>query len=180
MSNEELVYQKHKNLKIAAEELGVNWHTLYARLKKQGVKFVGDKLRYGSDRDRLGALGEKLFSEIVTFAVDCNKDQFQSKVDFLVNGLKVDVKAGMPRQLNKKFKALSWSFSFKRQSLIADFIVCFCLDNDKKIEHILLVPSEFFNGLQTVSVSKNGFSKWLDYKIDEVGLFEFFQSMGKQ
>lgn len=176
MSIESDAYNKHKNLKIAANELGIKWQTLYVKLKAQGVNVVGDKLRYGADRDRLGALGEQMFQFLVPFAKDHNQEQFQSKVDFDVNGLKVDVKAGKPRQLNKRFKALSWSFSFKRQSLIADFIVCFCLDEEKNIEHVLLVPNEFFAGLQTVSVSREGGSKWLDYKIDPNELADFFLS----
>ena len=176
MSIESDAYNKHKNLKIAANELGIKWQTLYVKLKAQGVSVVGDKLRYGNDRDRLGALGEQMFQLLVPFAKDQNQNQFQSKIDFDVNGLKVDVKTGKPRQLNKKFKALSWSFSFKRQTLTADFIVCFCLNEEKSIEHVLLVPKEFFSGLQTVSVSCNGGSKWLDYKIDPDDLAGFFSA----
>ena len=177
MTIESDAYAKHKNLKLAADEIGIKWQTLYCRLKSQGVAVTGDKLRYGADRDRLGVYGEQLFQSIVPFAKNANHDQFQSKVDFEVNGLKVDVKAGMPRQLNKKFASLSWSFSFKRQTLYADFIVCFCLDEQKEIEQILLVPKEFFKGLQTVSVTRKGFSKWLDYKIDANDLKEFFSSL---
>jgi hypothetical protein len=177
MSIESDAYHKHMNLKIAATELGIKWQALYARLKTQGVKVVGDKLRYGSDRDKLGAFGEQMFRNLVPFAKDCNQSQYQSKVDFDVNGLMVDVKAAKPRQLNKRYKALAWSFSFKKQALAADFIVCFCLDEEKNIEHILLVPSEFFVGLQTVSVSCNGVSKWLDYKIEPHELPIFFLSI---
>ena len=175
MTIESDAYAKHKNLKLAAIEIGMKWQTLYCRLKAQGVAVTGDKLRYGADRDKLGVYGEQLFQSIVPFAQNANNNQFQSKVDFDVNGLKVDVKAGMPRQLNKKFSALAWSFSFKRQTLHADFIVCFCLDEQKAIEHILLVPKEFFNGLQTVSVSRKGYSKWFDYKIEQHELLEFFK-----
>jgi hypothetical protein len=176
MTIESDAYAKHKNLKLAADEIGIKWQTLYCRLKSQNVAVTGDKLRYGTDRDRLGAYGEQLFQSIVPFAKNTNNNQFQSKVDFDVNGLKVDIKAGLPRQLNKKFAALSWSFSFKRQTLHADFIVCFCLDELKEIEHILLVPKEFFIGLQTVSVSRKGFSKWLDYKVNADDLKEFFSN----
>jgi hypothetical protein len=179
MSIESDAYQKHKNLKIAADELGIKWQSLYVKLKAQGINVVGDKLKYGADRDRLGALGEQLFQNLVPYAKNFNDDKFQSKIDFDVNGLKVDVKTSKPRQLNKKFKALSWSFSFKKQSLIADFIVCFCLDEEKNIEHVLLVPNEFFCGLQTISVSRTGASKWLDYKIEPNDLQDFFLSVSK-
>ena len=180
MSIESDIYSKHMNLKIAANALGIKWQTLYVKLKAQGVNVVGDKLRYGTDRDRLGVFGEQMFQSLVPFAKDCNQSKYQSKVDFEINGLKVDVKAGMPRQLNKKFPALAWSFSFKKQTLHADFIVCFCFNEKKEIEHILLVPKEFFVGLQTVSVSRNGGSKWLDYKIEPQELAEFFLSFQEQ
>lgn len=177
MTPEHAAYSKHKNLKLAADEIGMKWQTLYCKLKSQGVSVCGDKLKYGTDRDKLGALGESIFQSIIHFAQNCNSKEFQSKVDFFVNGKKVDVKTSLPRQLNKRFKALSWSFSFKRQSIIADYIVCFCLDEDKKIEHILLVPSEFFHGLKTISVSRIGTSKWLDYAVDKNDLVEFFSNI---
>lgn len=173
------VYGRHKNLKIAANEIGIHWQTLYIRLKKQGVPVTGDKLRYGSDRDRLGAMGEAAFLHLVPDAEPMNDTKFQAKYDFEVFGHKVDVKAGRPRQLNKKYAALSWAFSFKKQTLICDFVVCFCLSEDKSIEHILLVPSEFFKGLSTVSVSRNGESKWLDYAIDPRTLSDFFAELGE-
>jgi len=177
MTKESDAYEKHKNLKLAANELGTRWQILYSVLKSQGVPICGDKLKYGSDRDKLGALGEAKFLHYVPDCIDQNKQKFQSKCDFDVYGLKVDVKCGLPRQLNKKFPAQSWSFSFKKQSLIADFIVCFCLDEQKNIEHTILVPNEFFKGLQTVSISRKGQSKWLDYSIPPEELQSFFKSI---
>jgi hypothetical protein len=56
-------------------------------------------------------------------------------------------------------------------------MVCFCFDDDKQLEHILLVPSEFFKGLQTVSVSRLGKSKWLDYAIKPEELAAFFEEL---
>jgi hypothetical protein len=180
MSIESDAYAKHMNLKLAADDLGINWNTLYCRLKKQGVQVVGDKLRYGADRDRLGAHGEALFKKLVPDAVDRNLIAFQSKYDFDLYGMKIDVKCGLPRSLNKRYPdSLSWSFSFKRQSLIADFVVCFCLDKQKEIEHVLLVPNEFFQGLQTVSVSCNGRSKWLEYSTKKEELAQFFLDMSE-
>lgn len=170
-------YSRHMNLKLAAAELGIPWQTLYVRLKRVGVQVVGDKLRYGTDRDKLGALGERLFKTLVPASTDRNEMQFQAKYDFDVFGYKVDVKTGKPRQMNYKYAALSWSFSFKRQALFCDFIVCFCLDEQSEIEHVLLVPSEFFQGLQTCSVSRRGYSKWLDYAINPNELQDFFQSL---
>lgn len=174
---EAIAYAKHKNLKLAAAELGMSFHTLYARLRKAGVHVTGDKSRYGTSRDRLAVLGEHEFQRLVPDAEPMNEWQFQAKFDFLIYGHKVDVKASLPRQLNKKHSALSWAFSFKKQTLICDYICCFCLGEDKRSERVLLVPAEFFAGIQTVSVSCNGKSKWHDYDIKPDELADFFASM---
>ena len=171
------VYRKHKNLKIAAEELGMQWQILYSHLRSAGEPVTGDKLRYGTDRDKLGALAEAQFHQMVPFALDNNSRQFQARYDFDVLGQKVDVKASKPRQLGKKYKAKSWSFSFKKQTMFCDFICCFCFDDDKNLIYVLLIPSEFFKGLQTISVSCEGKSKWLDYSVDKELLADFFQSL---
>lgn len=170
-------YAKHKNLKLAAAELGMPWQILYANLKKEGVDVTGDKLRYGSDRDKLSALAEDEFSRLVPSAKVMNQVRWQYPWDFEVGDLKIDVKASMPRQLNKKYPATSWAFSFKKQSLTCDFIVCFCFGVDKAIQRVLLVPKEFFMGLQTVSVSCEGNSKWLDYAVEPGDLSSFFSSL---
>lgn len=170
-------YAKHKNLKIAAAELGMPWQTLYVRLKSEGVSVTGDRLRYGSDRDRLGAFAEAEFKRLVPLATDMNEAEFRAKHDFEVSGIKVDVKTSVPRQLNKKYPAKSWSFSFKKQSLTCDFICCFCLDEERAVQRVLVIPKEFFHGLQTVSVSCAGGSKWLDYEIPADQLAEFFASL---
>ena len=173
-------YSKHMNLKLAANELGIPWQTLYVILKKEGVAVIGDKLRYGSGGDRLGAMAESEFSRLVPKAKNMNASSFQSKYDFEIGSLKIDVKCRLPRQLNKRFAAKSWSFSFKKQSLICDFICCFCKDENKNTVNVLLVPSEFFKGLQTVSVSCNGGSKWLDYSVAASDLAQFFDSLEDQ
>lgn len=177
MSKFKEAYDKHKNLKLAADELGMQWQQLYVELKREGVAVTGDKLRYGSDRDKLAAKAESEFLRIIPSAKSMNDIEWQSKYDFEVGSMKVDVKASKPRQLNKKYPAKSWSFSIKKQRLVCDFIVCFCYNDDASIGQILLVPSEFFSGLQTVSVSCDGHSKWLAYAVTEDGLKHFFASM---
>lgn len=176
-SIEASTYMRHMNIKNAAIELGISWHTLYTRLKNQGVAMRSDKLKYGSDRDKLGALAERLFKEMVPFAQDRNDVEYQAKYDFDVGDMKVDVKSSKPRQLSKKFAAKSWSFSFKKQSHYCDFFVCFCCEDDATVSKILLVPKEFFVGLQTISVSRNGSSKWLEYSIEPHELGGFFSSL---
>jgi len=174
MTPEAIAYEKHKNLKLAAADIGIKWQTLYSRLKNQGVNVVGDKLRYGSDRDKLSSFAETEFIRLVPSAVNMNSIKWQYKYDFEVNGYRVDVKSSMPRQLNKKYPSKSWSFSFKKQSLVCDFVCCFGIGENKEVQKIILVPSEFFKGLSTVSVSITGVSKWLDYEIGGYELEDFF------
>lgn len=180
MNQEVIAYRKHMNLKLAAAELGVAWQSLYVRLKQLGEPVTGDKMRYGGDRDKLAAMAEAKFLQLVPFAVDQNKLSWQSKFDFSVMGHLVDVKSSIPKQLNARYPAKSWAFSFKKQSLTCDFICCFCLDEQKEIEHVLLVPREFFVGLQTISVSQYGSSKWLDYSVKQDELSSFFISLGNK
>jgi hypothetical protein len=170
-------YQKHMNLKLAADEIGVPWQTVYVHLKKAGIPVVGDKLRYGSDRDRLAAMAENKFLELVPFAKGMNLTQYQAKYDFEAGDFKVDVKASRPHQPNKKYPSTCWSFSFKKQSLVCDFIVCFCFSEESDLIHTLLVPKEFFVGLQTVSVTCNGRSKWLDYEVEAKSMADFFGAL---
>lgn len=177
MTPEQLAYDKYKNLKLAAADIGINWHTLYSRLKKQGVPVIGDKLRYGSDRDKLSSMAEAEFKRIVPTALAMNDIKWQHKYDFTVNGFKVDVKSSMPGCKSKKYINESWAFSLKKQTLFCDFLCCFCFDSNRNIRNILVVPREFFVGLKTITVSCNGSSKWLDYSIDEHDLSNFFLSL---
>jgi hypothetical protein len=177
MTLEKTTYEKYRNLKLASAELGIPWQSLYARLRSQGVSVSGDKLRYGSDRDKLAAMAEQEFYRLVPNATSNNEIKWQAKWDFNVGVLKVDVKASMPRQLSSKYPALSWSFSLKKQALLCDFICCFCMSSERKVEKVLLVPKEFFEGLQTVSVSCAGGSKWLDYSVEPKDLAPFFNSL---
>ena len=86
-------YDEFKNLKVAAEHLKMKWQTLYWNLKKVNHPIIGDKLSYGSDTDKFAAKAESDFAKMIPTAKNLNGKKFQSKVDFYVNGLKVDVKA---------------------------------------------------------------------------------------
>lgn len=175
--NIEYVYNKHKNLKIAADELGVKWQTLYVHLRKLGVPVVGDKSRYGSPKDRLAANAECEFSKLVPFAKNQNDLKYQSKFDFLVGNEKVDIKASRARQGCKRFSAKRWAFSIKKQEFCADFIVCFAMNSDSY--RIFLIPGEYVRNYQTISISAepNTNSKWLKYEVTPDELSEFFNNL---
>lgn len=160
-------YSRHRNLKLAGEELGIPWQTVYVHLRAAGVAVTGDKTRYGSDTDRLAAKAESLFSELVPEAEDQNTKQFQAKVDFLVGQYKVDVKASRLRHGR-------WAFSLKKQERIADFFVCFAF-NDDDTYALLVIPGEVCRHMQTISLSQTTSTKWWDYRMEPSHLREFFR-----
>jgi len=171
-------YEKHKNLKAAALELGIGWQNLYLKLRKAGVQITGDKSRYGSDKDRLAAFAESQFRRIVPFAVSQNDLQWQSRVDFLVGTYKVDIKAARAHRGSQKFSATRWMFSVKKQEFCADFIVCFALPDNYQ-HKIFLLPCELVSKYQTVSIptAHDSKSKWLQYEVSEDGLRGFFEDL---
>jgi hypothetical protein len=170
-------YRKHKNLKLAAEEIKIPWQTLYVRLRKAGEPVSGDKARFGSSKDRFSCKAESEFRRLVPSAMDNNADKWQSKHDFNVFDVKVDVKAARPKSFSKYTSIKRWAFSFKKQSMSCDFMCCFCYEENEEDYKILLVPSEMFRGLQSVSVSSTGRSKWLDFEIGADSLSDTLEQM---
>ena len=180
------VYDKHKNLKLAADELGIPWQTLYYKLRIADHPVIGDKERYGSPTDKMAKHFEDLFKDLIPAAKDYNEDKFQAKVDFKVHNHLVDVKSstkkdGYKNNPNKK-PSFRWAFCVKVQEEVgADFMVCFCTsgydcEDFGEVEKILLIPKEFYKNKQSISVSCKK-SKWFDFEITEDGLIEFFNSI---
>lgn len=177
MTIEREAYEKHKNLKLAALEIGIKWPTLYCRLKKQGVSVTGDKYRYGSAKDRLAVIAENEFCKIVPEAKNMNNVEWQSKFDMLVGDIKIDIKCSLPRKLQPhKSQTLSWSFSLKRQNFECDLIICFGLNEDRSLNKLIVIPYEIFNGLQTISVPIGRPSKWHEYTVEKEDLRDFLLS----
>lgn len=168
-------YRQHKHLKAVGAELGIPWQTVYVHLRKVGEPVTGDKARYGSPTDRLATKAETDFQRLVPNAEDQNRRKFQSKVDFIVNGWSVDVKAGRLRG-----KVPRWAYSIKKQEAIADFFVCFGYCNEgSNLEYCLLVPGEIARKYTTMSISPRVRSgKWWAYEVRPDELNKFFVDMG--
>lgn len=166
-------YQKHKHLKNAAAELGINFQTLYSRLRKAGVPVTGDKNRYGADVDKVAIIGEQRFLKLVPHAEDQNEHTFQPKIDFMVGESAVDVKTSRPKSYDG---AERWAFCLKKQMKHADYFVCFGLDEDENTECLLLIPREMLKpGMQTLSVPRSKNSKWCDFEVTAGELRRFFE-----
>lgn len=180
------VYDKHKNLKLAANELGMVWQTLYYKLREVDHAVTGDKARYGSDTDKMAKHFEDKFKSLIPYAIDQNEGEFQAKVDFKVKGYLVDIKSSTKKDGYKssktKNKALRWAFSTKvQEDFGSDFMVCYCVDSEDCLEYelvdkILLIPSEFYKNKQSISVSCSK-SKWYDFEVTELELKQFFNDI---
>lgn len=171
-------YEQHKHLKLAANDVGIPWQSVYVHLRKAGVPVTGDKLKYGSETDRLASRAEQNFLRLVPDAKDQNTRQFQSKVDFLVFGLGVDVKAS---RLHSAGAGVSkrWAFSVKKQEAVADFFVCFAYAEDSdSVQHTLLVPGEIARKHTTISLPVRG-GRWRDYEVPPEDLSSFFSNLRK-
>ena len=162
-------YSRLKNLKLVGEELSIPWQTVYVHLRAAGVAVTGDKTRYGSDTDRLAAKAEDMFGTLVPNAINQNTLRFQSKVDFIVHGFSVDVKASRLR--NDR-----WAFSLKKQERIADFFVCFAFNDDGSYR-LLVIPAELCRHMQTISLSARSHTKWWDYEVPPTRLHRFFEDV---
>lgn len=176
MSIESDAYEKHKNLKLAAAELGIGWQALYTRLRKQSVPVTGDKERHGSAADKLGRAAESLFMTLCPMAIDMNTLKFQAPYDFSVLNHRVDVKVSNKNSYDKRNIDLKrWSFLISRQIDKCDFLCCFCLESDgESIAKVILVPSEFLVGMRSLSVTVGGKSKWDEFCITASELANFF------
>jgi len=171
------LYSEHQRLHTVGNLLNLPWQTVYWWLKKEGVSVTGNKEKHGGLKDQIALIGERLFSEVTTKAVDQNKLHFQPKFDYLLGDLKLDVKTSFLRdQCSKTGKVnLRWAFNCRKQQE-ADYIICYCLSGElgnHSVENILLIPNEFIHNLQTISVSPRK-SKWLDFKVSKEELKEFF------
>lgn len=168
-------YRRHKHLKLAGDDLGIPWQSVYVHLRKAGEPVTGDKIKYGSDKDRLAAFAEAKFLELVPYAEPMNRTKYQAKYDFDVRGHKVEVKSSRAKQSNKNCKLKRYAFSLKKQEHIADFFVCFFMDGCFAGD-ALLIPGEIARHYQTISISESG-GKWLDYLIKRGDIEPFFRSL---
>ena len=180
--NEAEAYARHKNLKLAANELGVQWQQLYVRLRKMGVPVTGDKARYGCAKDRFASKAERLFAEDVPTAKDSNAQQYQSRIDFSVGGFTVDIKASKlhPARQERSGKTTSprWMFSINKQKDKADFFVMYAFDPDaERVEHVFLIPAEIATTKSTIVVAESLSSKWADYRVERCALADFFLTL---
>jgi hypothetical protein len=170
-------YRRHRNLKLAAGDVGISWQMVYVHLRSAGEPVMGDKLKYGSESDKLAAKGEQLFLALVPLAEDQNATLFQSKIDFKVHGYSVDVKTSTLRLSNKGSATRRWAFSVKKQEMLVDFMVCLCIGRDgESLEKLLMVPGEIVRKYSTISLAELG-GKWGDYTIPPAELAGFFAAL---
>ena len=176
-------YERLKNLKLVGLDVGIPWQTVYVYLKRNGVRVVGDKARYGSATDRIAVIGEQWFKKDVPDAIDNNQIYFQSTIDFTVDKISVDVKTSQVRlcknKLTGEVSAYKWCFYINKQRDIADFFVLYAIGLKGNKEHVFLLPRETATSRTTISIPISMNSKWSDYKIDSKYLSSFFKTLAK-
>ena len=174
------VYRRHKNLKLAANELGVRWQTLYVWLRKAGEPVTGDKSRYGSESDQFAAKSERMFMQLIPEAENLNVKKFQSKVDFLVGRYRVDLKASRLIDHSRTGNSPSWNFSIKKQELHAEFFVCLGFDAEgETVIKCFLIPIEIGRTYTTIRASPR-VNKWSQYEVATAELRPFFAAMNEE
>ena len=176
------LYAEHQKLHTVGDMMSIPWQTVYWWLKKEGVSVTGNKSKYGGKSDQTALIGERLFSSLGTDAVDQNKLYHQPKYDFLLGNVKIDVKTSFIKDDQSRSGNINkrWAFNTKKGQE-ADYLVCYCLSGDLssyEVVKILLIPKEFIEGMQCISVSINK-SKWGGFEVNESGLFSFFKDQQK-
>lgn len=172
-------YRRLKNTKLVSAELGVPLSTVYWRLQRSGEPVTGDKAQYGSATDKTGARGERWFKRVIPWAEDQNDVEFQSKVDFLVSGLRVDVKTSRPRLTKKGL--LSWTWSLRKQRDEADYFVCLALTGrgeNPGVHKALLLCGEVAQSSSSLHLSHDGIAlrgKWARAARSSDELRQFFE-----
>jgi len=168
-------YSRLKHLKLVGEEVGIPWQTVYVHLKKAGVAVTGDKARYGGITDRFAAKAEAEFKRLIPSAVDNNETEFQSTIDFDVNGNSVDIKAA---RLKSDGRIHRWAYCVSKQRDAADFFILYAYDGSgEDVLHKFMIPGEIAREKTTISITATLKSKWADYLISDDGLVEFFNSI---
>ena len=167
------LYNEYKNIKKVGELTSIPWQTVYWNLQKRGIICIGDKEKYGSNKDRFACIGEKYIQSIFgDKAKNQNEKKFQSKFDFLISDLKVECKSSKFSQKNKK-----WAFSFKRQRKVADFYIALCFDsNGNSVLYNLLIPDFMIrDNLQQISIGQDIMkSKWSNFIVTKEQLLKSF------
>lgn len=176
-----VIYRKYRNLKLAAEELGIAWQSLYIFLTKSGEPVIGDKKRYGSIKDKLASKFESRFKESVPFSIENNSSKFQAKIDFFVGKYSVDVKVSSLQESGSnsagKTHSARWAYCISKQKKVADLFVLYALDSKEDVKHVFLIPKEIAVTSTTVSIPESMNSKWAEYEIKESDLYSFFKDL---
>ena len=172
-------YSRLKNLKLVGKEIGMPWQTAYVRLRANSISVVGDKTRYGCAKDKFAAKAEAEFQRLVPEAKNNNKEKFQSKTDFSVGKISVDVKASNLHRQLRTSPARRWAFSVRKQNMIADFM-CFFAFSDESEYRLLVAPGELVCSYQTISIGENFSGKWAEFEVFPADLAVFFDSICQQ
>lgn len=155
-------------------------------LQKSNLLQSSDRLVYGTAHQQYGRQAEIEFSRLVLDAIDCNENIRENNpaYDFVLEGLKIDVKCGMPRGRRGE-----WSFNPERSSykkrdrnrLHADVFVLFAMTGKTFTDgyRLFLFPSAMVLDLTVVSITPDLPSRWWDFEIEPDELAEALHEMAR-
>lgn len=142
-------------------------------LQKANLLHGTDRLVYGTAQQQYGRQAEIEFSRLVLDAIDCNENLRENNpaYDFVLEGLKIDVKCGMPRGRRGQWEFTPERSSDKkrgRKKVYPDAFVLFALTG-KVFEdgyRLFLFPAAFVLGQTMVSITPDKPSRWWDFEIE--------------
>jgi hypothetical protein len=117
----EAMYADTPSLVEIARRIGSTPGAVGYQLYKRGVKLVGDKLRFGCDRDRQARMAELYVLSKLNGAIDHNAEQFQPEVDITYRGARIDVKSSVLQRVGHH---VSLSFMVEKHPGQVDLFVC--------------------------------------------------------
>lgn len=145
-----------------------------------------DRLVYGTAQQKYGREAEIEFGRLVLDAIDCNENIRENNpaYDFVLNGLKVDVKCGMPRGRRGQ-----WEFTPERSSekkrggkkIHPDAFVLFAMTGKTFADGYLLFlfPASLVLGQTMVSITPDKPSRWWDFEIEPDELADALHEMAR-
>lgn len=122
------------------------------------------KLNIKSSETSLGESFEKYFRKSVKEILGLNSQQMPIKFpyDVLIDGcIKVDVKCGF---LYKGKAGSFYTFNLEQTNRKSDLLACYCLNDDKSVKKLYVIPSVLLQGHKQLSVGqhKSIYDKYLN------------------
>ncbi len=152
MSNDIVdLYLKYKDFEKAVQLSGLPTLIAHLKLLKSGVLEIDDKIKYGSEGGKLGALAEQKFQKMIPEAINYNTIVKKNNpiFDFKYGDLTIDVKYS---SLHKRGNTKYWQVRPSKADLIVIYLES---KAGRKLDspEILVIPQAFIYTKSTLFVT---------------------------